>query len=227
MMNHPAPWSVFFDHWHQATHHLPRISAIPAQGERAPAFLAADEARCRVLHYQGAVLGWPKDLAMRLSMHFALDVVIWARLDGFDRGRLKDRLRRTEDKFLAKEQLGLPGWAVEMGQQRGGERLRTAELPEAFYQAAVQGGEIVRRPPWEEAVDYVSDGDRYGVRFVSGRVRWFDRPEDRLLEELREDFRGVDVFDIVEGLKDYVTRQERLSLPLAVDIACLEAILQA
>lgn len=81
------------------------------------------------------------------------------------------------------------------------------------------------KPPWEDAVDYVSDGRRYGVRFVSGTVRWFERPEDRLLEDLREDFRGVDVFDVVEGLKDYVTRQEELPLPLAVDIARLEAVL--
>lgn len=226
-MQQSAPWRVFFDSWHLSTHHLPRISAIPVGGERAPAFLAADEARRRVLHFQSAVLGWPKDLARRLSMHFALDVVIWAQLDGIDRGALKERLRRTEDKFLAKEQLGLPGWAVTMGQQASGAvTLRTAELPEAFYQAVVQGSEILRRPPWEGASDYVSDGRRYGVRFQSGAVRWFEAPEDRLLEELRDDFRGIDVFDVVEGLKDYLTRKGELSLPLATDVARLEAVLQ-
>lgn len=228
----PEPWQVFFDTWDGATAHLPRITPVPdALKGRAPGMRAINDARARVRRYMTGVLGWTCGESARLAALFALEVVVWSRLDGFDRERLAVRLRRAQAKVRAAAALGLDEWSRSMapaGAPDDDGALRAVRLPDAFYLVDVdERGEARRLPPWPDAVEYVSDGARYGVRFGSGEVEWFERTLPEWIERLRADFEGVDLFGVVEGLKEYVIRQERFPLGLANEVAGLEELLRS
>lgn len=222
-------WLVFYETWESATRHLPRISPIPRHlAERSPAFVELDVARRRVHAYMRDVLRWPASEASRVASSFALEAIIWARLDGLDRQRLRARLQCAEARIRAAAALGMQSWEgplVPLDQQPG--EVRPVHLPPAFYlpRSTREGEEIRDVLPWQGATEYVSDGTRYGVRYEEGRVQWFEHAWTRLAETLHDDFDGVDLAGVVLGLKEYAVRQETLSADLAHDIATLEAAL--
>lgn len=222
-------WLVFYEAWDSATRHLPRISPIPKYvAERSPAFVELDVAQRRAHAYMHDVLRWPALEAARVATSFALEAIIWARLDGLDRQRLRVRLQCAEARIRAAAALGMQSWATpltRLDQQPAG--VRPVHLPPAFYlpRATREGEEIRDVLPWHGATEYVSDGTRYGVRYEDGRIQWFEHVWTRLAETLHEEFDGVDLAGVVLGLKEYAVRQETLSTDLAHDIATLEAAL--
>lgn len=52
--------------------------------------------------------------------------------------------------------------------------IRSIQLPPAFYEArqTIGGGEVRDVMPYEGAVAYVTDGERYGVQYDDGVVDW-------------------------------------------------------
>lgn len=55
--------------------------------------------------------------------------------------------------------------------------IRSIRLPPAFYEArqTIGGGEVRDVMPYEGAVAYVTDGERYGVQYGDGAVDWLGR----------------------------------------------------
>lgn len=96
-------------------------------------------------------------------------------------------------------------------------------LPERFYlpRHTREGGEIRDAVPWDEAADYVTDGERYGVLFRDGRVWWFT--PDRA-EQFRRDFEGVDLDALIAGLQQYIRQRSRLESSWSEDIEALERL---
>jgi hypothetical protein len=85
-----------------------------------------------------------------------------------------------------------------MSQTRGSNRpnrtrrIRTIHLADEFYtpRSTVDGDDTYCAMPFDDAVDYVTDGQRWGIRRTSGRVRWQgparDLPELIVLEPVEE-----------------------------------------
>ena len=221
MVGRKDPWRVFFEHWHEATSQIARVSPTPENpGERSPGFIPIDEARALVVAEIGDQPGWTGQDAARLASGFALEVVIWAHLDGIDRERLVSRLRAVEARLAPATQAGSPHEA-ESGQ------IRPVRLPDAFYLPRwhPSGHEVRDTLPWSDAVEYVSDGIRYGMRLQDGDIRWFEEQPRQLMDLLGADFQDVDLAGIVAGLKEYIARRDPLPLDLAQEVAALEAVL--
>jgi hypothetical protein len=83
--------------------------------------------------------------------------------------------------------------------------IRAIRLPDRFYlsRRSYSGQEIFDVLPWEGAKEYVTDGERYGIRMYDGSVRWL---EESRIERFKEDFAGVDLQALIDGLNEYTTR---------------------
>ncbi len=101
--------------------------------------------------------------------------------------------------------------------------IRIVRLPDRFYlsRRSYSGQEIFDVVPWEDATDYVTDGTRYGVLMRNGAVRWL---EESRLAQFAEDFAGVDLKALVEGLQEYVRRYEILRGIWQEDLEVLEQL---
>lgn len=101
--------------------------------------------------------------------------------------------------------------------------VRTVRLPDRFYlpRRSYSGQEIFDVVPWEGATDYVTDGTRYGVLMKSGEIRWLE--ESRSVQ-FAEDFAGVDLKALVDGLQEYVRRYQILQGIWQEDLAALEQL---
>lgn len=100
---------------------------------------------------------------------------------------------------------------------------RRVRLPDRFYlpRRSYSGQEIFDVLPWESATDYVTDGERYGVLFTDGSVRWL---EDSRREQFAEDFAGVDMEALVDGLQEYCRRYRVLQSIWKEDLEALEKL---
>lgn len=101
--------------------------------------------------------------------------------------------------------------------------VRRVRLPDKFYlpRRSYSGQEIFDVVPWEGAVDYVTDGERYGVLMDDGEIRWL---EESRAEQFAEDFAGVDLEHLVEGLQEYVRRYRVLQKLWKEDLDTLEQL---
>lgn len=101
--------------------------------------------------------------------------------------------------------------------------LRRVRLPDRFYLSRqLRSGVVVYDVvPWEGAVDYVTDGQGYGVLLQSGEIRWF---RDDRVERFDEEFRGVDLDALVSGLEEYVRQYRVLQDLWRDDIAALHRL---
>lgn len=100
---------------------------------------------------------------------------------------------------------------------------RRIRLPDRFYlpRQLRSGVELYDVLPWENAVDYVTDGQRYGILLEDGAVRWF---RDDRLDRFAEEFRGVDLDALVQGLEEYVRQNRVLKSLWEEDIAALKRV---
>jgi hypothetical protein len=105
---------------------------------------------------------------------------------------------------------------------------RAIRLPDRFYLPRLDGDgrEIRDVMPWDDAVCYATDGERVGVQYADGSVTWLGE-----VPELRDapgdwasDFAGVDVEELLQGLRAYVERHPILRTVWAEDLAALEAL---
>jgi hypothetical protein len=101
--------------------------------------------------------------------------------------------------------------------------LRRVRLPDRFYlsRRTYSGQEIFDAVPWEGATDYVTDGERYGVLMGDGSVRWF---EESRAEQFADDFGGVDLEALVEGLQEYCRRYRVLQTIWKEDLEALQQL---
>jgi hypothetical protein len=100
--------------------------------------------------------------------------------------------------------------------------VRTIRLADRFYlpRRTWSGAEIHDVMPWEGATEYVTDGSRYGVRFTD-RIWWF---ADWRVEQFADDFQGVDLTSLVDGLRAYASEHEVLQRLWNEDLRALEAL---
>lgn len=101
--------------------------------------------------------------------------------------------------------------------------IRAIRLPDRFYlsprQADAAAGDVM---PWPDAVEYVTDGSAIGMRMTDGRVLWMTTSQDELLPAFREEFQGVDVEPVLDGLRRYARLHPRLKYLWQEDLAALE-----
>ncbi len=102
-------------------------------------------------------------------------------------------------------------------------QIRPVRLPDRFYlpRRSYSGQEILDVLPWDGAKEYVSDGQRYGIRMNDGSVRWF---EESRIERFEEDFAGVDLQALVDGLNEYCSRYRVLRDVWKEDLDALEEL---
>lgn len=100
--------------------------------------------------------------------------------------------------------------------------VRSIRLADRFYlpRRTWSGAEIYDVMPWEEATEYVTDGSRYGVRFPD-RIWWF---LDWRVEQFADDFHGVDLDGLVEGLRAYAAEHEVLQRLWRDDLTALDEL---
>jgi hypothetical protein len=221
MVDRKEAWQLFFERWDRATQHIPRVSASPERpGQRSAGFIPIDAARDATLAFLAEDPAWDPADAKRLASCFALEVVIWAHLDGIDRDRLASRLQAVQSRVRPARMAGGELHEAELG------RVRAVRLPDAFYLPGLDasGREVRDTLPWSDAVEYVSDGTRYGMRLRGGEIRWFEEAPRQLMDLLDQDFQGLDLPGIVGGLKEYIARRDPLPLALAQEVAALEAV---
>ena len=101
--------------------------------------------------------------------------------------------------------------------------IRAVRLPDRFYlpRRSYSGQEIFDALPWEGATEYVTDGERYGIRMADGEVRWLEESRE---ERFAEDFTGVDLDALVEGLHEYCRRYRVLQTVWKEDLELLEQL---
>lgn len=75
--------------------------------------------------------------------------------------------------------------------------------------------------PWEGATEYVTDGERYGLLMNDGSVRWL---EESRSEQFADDFAGVDLEALVDGLQEYCRRYRVLQTLWKDDLDLLEQL---
>ena len=104
--------------------------------------------------------------------------------------------------------------------------VRAVRLPDRFYlpRRSYSGQEIFDALPWEGASDYVTDGDRYGILMMNGSIRWL---EESRSEQFAEDFAGVDLEALVNGLQEYCRRYRVLQSLWREDLDLLEQLRSA
>lgn len=113
---------------------------------------------------------------------------------------------------------------------------RSIKLPDRFYlpRTDAEGREVRDVMPWEGAVSYATDGERLGIQYADGRVEWLgtaapgaaepaqpaaapDAPES-----FEDDFEGVNLDALVDGLRSYMDLHPVLKTVWREDIATLE-----
>lgn len=102
-------------------------------------------------------------------------------------------------------------------------QIRPVRLPDRFYlsRRSYSGQEIFDVLPWDGAKEYVSDGQRYGIRMNDGSVRWL---EESRIERFEEDFAGVDLQALINGLNEYCSRYRVLRDVWKEDLDALEEL---
>jgi hypothetical protein len=102
--------------------------------------------------------------------------------------------------------------------------IRRIRLPERFYlpRRLANGLKVRDVMPWRDAVEYVSDGKTVGMRMFDGEIVWITGRQETLLPAFREEFDGVDLDDVVEGLRGYIRGRPRLKFLWQQDLAALE-----
>lgn len=117
---------------------------------------------------------------------------------------------------------------------------RAIRLPDRFYLPRTDpaGREVRDVMPWEGAVAYVTDGERVGILYDAERVVWLgemsdgpalhgragDAPDEAV--DLADDFAGVNMDALVDGLREYMERHPILKPLWKDDLARLEGLLR-
>jgi hypothetical protein len=105
---------------------------------------------------------------------------------------------------------------------------REIRLPDRFYlpRTDAQGREVRDVMPWEGAVSYATDGARVGVRYPDGSVVWLGDAPDLGPDgsDFEEDFAGVNLDALVNGLHAYVERHPILRTVWAEDLERLDSM---
>jgi len=101
--------------------------------------------------------------------------------------------------------------------------IRSVRLPDRFYlpRRSYSGQEVFDVVPWENAIEYVTDGERYGIRIENGSVRWL---EESRVEQFAHDFAGVDLEPLIQGLHEYCRRYRVLQSIWKEDIDALQKL---
>lgn len=105
--------------------------------------------------------------------------------------------------------------------------VRPIRLPERFYlpRLDADGREVHDAMPWDGAACYVTDGARVGVQYADGTVTWVgEMPAAGEEESFADDFAGIDLNGLVEGLRAYVQRHPILQTVWADDLAQLDSL---
>ena len=119
--------------------------------------------------------------------------------------------------------------------------VRPIRLPDRFYlpRPTPDGGEVRDVMPWEGAVSYATDGERLGIQFADGRVVWLgsaqsagSAPVDEMdgedpaaaLKAFADDFAGVDMEALVEGLRSYIDLHPVLKTVWREDLQALDQL---
>lgn len=110
---------------------------------------------------------------------------------------------------------------------------RAVRLPDRFYlpRTDAEGREVRDLMPWEGAVGYATDGERLGVQYPDGSVTWLglatgDAPdgEGSPPDTFADDFAGVNLDALVEGLRSYISIHPVLKTVWQDDVESLEAL---
>jgi len=113
---------------------------------------------------------------------------------------------------------------------------RAIRLPDRFYlpRTDTDGREVRDVMPWEGAVSYATDGERLGIQYADGRVVWLgnappqergdddDEPREPESPSFKDDFEGVNLDALVEGLRSYVDMHPVLRTVWREDLNTLE-----
>jgi hypothetical protein len=122
---------------------------------------------------------------------------------------------------------------------------RSVRLPDRFYlpRSDSEGREVRDVMPWEGAVGYATDGKRLGVEYPDGTVVWMGRaaPRDISVDSegtpapeleasgargFADDFDGVNLADLVSGIRSYMELHPVLHTVWRGDVAELESLLR-
>ncbi len=112
---------------------------------------------------------------------------------------------------------------------------RTVRLPDRFYlpRTDPDGREVRDVMPWEGAVSYATDGERLGVQYGDGRVEWLGRAETLSedgqppadpLRTFADDFEGVNLDALVDGIRSYIDLHPVLKTVWRNDVQTLETL---
>ena len=120
---------------------------------------------------------------------------------------------------------------------------RAVRLPDRFYLPRTdgEGREVRDVMPWEGAVSYATDGERLGIQYPDGSVTWLGRAERRdgagaeadrgedgavrdLVRTFADDFEGVNLDALVEGIRSYIDIHPVLKTVWRDDVETLEAL---
>ncbi|WP_325309903.1 hypothetical protein [Longimicrobium sp.] len=115
---------------------------------------------------------------------------------------------------------------------------RAIRLPDRFYlpRTDPDGREVRDVMPWEGAVSYATDGERLGIQYGDGRVVWLgnapgmdgaagdeEQPDTAPAPpSFEDDFEGVNLDALVDGLRSYVDMHPVLRTVWREDLATLE-----
>ena len=117
---------------------------------------------------------------------------------------------------------------------------RAIRLPDRFYlpRTDAEGREVRDVMPWEGAISYATDGDRLGVQYADGNVVWLgrapssgdpadgadDAPAPEPIRSFADDFEGLDLDALVDGIRSYMDLHPVLKTVWRDDVARLEAL---
>ena len=123
-------------------------------------------------------------------------------------------------------------------------RIKAVRLPESFYLPRTDeyGREVRDVMPWEGAVSYATDGRRLGIQYGDGHVLWLGRapkadeagaagppPATPVSlgegqDHFTEDFEGVNLDALVEGMRSYMDLHPVLKTVWHDDLEKLDAL---
>lgn len=105
---------------------------------------------------------------------------------------------------------------------------RAIRLPDRFYlpRTDAAGREVHDVMPWEGAAGYATDGRRIGVQYPDGSVVWMGdaMDGDGDASSFEDDFAGVDLGELLAGLRAYVDRHPVLQSVWADDLQRLDSM---
>ena len=120
---------------------------------------------------------------------------------------------------------------------------RSIRLPDRFYLPRVdpEGREVRDVMPWDGALSYATDGERLGIQYADGSVVWLGRGPDgngddhgvdddgpavAPVRTFADDFEGVNLDALVEGIRSYIHLHPVLKTVWRDDVETLEALRQ-